>query len=78
MKTTGLMKNLRVYWRYYWGRLRGHDMRLWGRPGTAEFEAIWYIDGIFEVVDPRNPKPYGVNYWVKPTLLQLEKLEERP
>lgn len=38
MKTTGLMKNLRVYWHYYWGRFRGRRMMLFGKPGSARFK----------------------------------------
>lgn len=36
---------LRVYWRYYWGRLLGRDMRLWGKPGTLRFKVVWFKNG---------------------------------
>ena len=38
-----MMHIVRVYWRYYYGRLRGRDMRLFGRPGSAMFKAVRFV-----------------------------------
>ena len=35
-----MMHILRVYWRYYYGKMRGHKMQLWGRPGKARFKCV--------------------------------------
>lgn len=31
---------IRVYWRYWWGKIRGRSMHLIGRPGQINFMAI--------------------------------------
>lgn len=35
---------LRVYLRYYWGKLLGRRMLLYGRPGTARFKCVRLAD----------------------------------
>jgi hypothetical protein len=35
---------LRVYWRYYWGRLLGRRVKLFGKPGTARFKCVRFAD----------------------------------
>lgn len=35
-----MMHILRVYLRYYWGRLLVRRVRLWGKPGSARFKCV--------------------------------------
>jgi hypothetical protein len=61
---------LRVYWRYYYGKLRGWDMRLFGRPGLPRFKVVRMGGNLPVVVQRMNADDvepmYGLDYWIKP------------